>query len=217
MATTTFFKTPGTASCSEDPNNCYRSDTAGSCSQSCLGNTCEMVCYADIYYFTDPTDIDGNDWYAFVEVEDYSDGYGFDTSIAVDINTLNSLDVLSNINYGALSASSTTGAINASSTLQNTGNANIDVSLEGTDLEDGGSSSIPTDFQKYATSTFNYDVCPVTTCNNLSETLSQFEVDLVKPVSVAPVTDTLYWGIKVPFGAASSPHHGINTFYAVTE
>ena len=176
------------------------------------------MCYADFYYFAEPTDESGQDWVALMEVEDSSGGYDFaDTGTSSpNVNTLHALDVTHAINYGSLSASSTTGATNASSTIENLGNAAIDINLNGVDLSDGYSSTIPVIYQKYATSTFNYDSCP-TGCYNLSTTSVQLEVDLTKPTSLAPVTDAVYWGIRVPFGVSSAAHTGTNTFYAVDD
>jgi len=44
------------------------------------------------------------------------------------------------------------------------------------------------------------------------------EVDLAKPTTdTPPVTDDIYWGVEVPFGTASNPHNGINTFTAISD
>jgi hypothetical protein len=100
--------------------------------------------------------------------------------------------------------------------VQNLGNVPIDIELEGSDLTDGASSTIPTNTQKFATSTFTYTSC--VTCNTLSSTTPiDLEVDLNKPTSVTPVTDVVYWGIAIPFGTASRPHQGTNIFYAIGE
>ncbi len=218
-ATSTMYSTSVAGNCAANDNNCYIATNGSQCSYTgCLGNSCALVCYADFYYFAEPTDESGQDWVALMEVEDSSGGYDFaDTGTSSpNVNTLHALDVTHAINYGSLSASSTTGATNASSTIENLGNAAIDINLNGVDLSDGYSSTIPVIYQKYATSTFNYDSCP-TGCYNLSTTSVQLEVDLTKPTSLAPVTDAVYWGIRVPFGVSSAAHTGTNTFYAVDD
>jgi hypothetical protein len=134
------------------------------------------------------------------------------TSPGVDLLTLWGLSVTTGgINYGLVELDQDTGGFNATSTLRNTGNDNVDVNLEGTDLTNG-SSTIPVGNQKYATSTFTYASCVI--CAALSGTASTLEVDLIKPTSTTPIVDDLYWGIYVPTGVAGTTHYGQNTFYA---
>ena len=110
-----------------------------------------------------------------------------------------------------------TGSTNASTTIQNVGNEQIDIEIEGTDLTDGASSAIPAEQQIFATTTFTYSACA--TCVNVSSsTPTPVEVDLDKPTTtVNSVTDQVYWGIASPFGTAANPHSGVNTFYAVSD
>ena len=107
-----------------------------------------------------------------------------------------------------------TGSTNATTDIYNLGNESIDVDIAGTDMTDGAASIIPVSEQILATSTFTYSSCTV--CSTLSLVGSTIEVDLSKPVSSTPlVQDSIYWGIEIPFGTASSPHEGNNTFTAV--
>jgi hypothetical protein len=152
-----------------------------------------------------------------MEVEDSSGGYDFaDTGTSSpNVSTLHALDVTETIGYGALAVgASSTAATNASTTVNNLGNAAIDIDVEGTDLTDGLSSTIAVNYQKFATTTFNYSAC--VSCSTLSTTTTAFELDLNKPVIATPyVNDVVYWGIAVPFGVSSAAHTGTNTFYAV--
>ena len=126
--------------------------------------------------------------------------------------TLWALDLTTGeIDYGTLGVGQDTGGINATTSLQNTGNDNIDVELEGTNLTASGS-SIPVANQVFATSSFTYSGCVI--CTALSGAATPYEVDLVKPTDTAPVTDVLYWGIYVPVGTGGQTHFGENTFYA---
>lgn len=215
VATSTMFSTSVAANCSPDDNNCYVSTTDNQCSYTnCLGNSCDLVCYADFYYFAEPTDALGIDWVTFLEVEDEAGGYDFDTSLGTDVQTLRAINVTQSIDYGALAASSTSAANNASSTVENIGNTAVDIDVEGTDLYDGFSSTIPVSNQKLATSTFDYNAC--VTCTSLSTSSSLVDVDLSKPVTPSPyVTDTIYWGIAIPFGVSSAPHSGTVLFTPV--
>ncbi len=212
IATSTMYPTSVTANCTPDDNNCYVSNTTSQCSYTgCSGNSCDLVCYADFYYFAEPTDALGHDWVTFMEVEDAAGGYDFDTSLGIDVLTLRAIDVPALINYGALAASSTSATNNATSTIENLGNVAVDIDVEGTDLYDGYSSTIPVTNQKLATSTFDYTAC--VTCSVLSTSSVIVDVDLAKPTAPAPaVTDSIYWGIAVPFGVSSAPHTGTVLF-----
>ncbi len=216
LATSTMYTASSTANCTDDNNDCYIETTASTCSfTNCSGNSCTLSCYADVYYYADATDVDGgNFWYAFLEVEDTAGGSDFATSPGIDVFTLRALDVTNTIDYGALAPSSDTGTNNASTTIENLGNAAIDVQIVGNDLTDGYNSTIPVYEQIFATSTFDYSAC--VTCTTLSTSSINYEVDLAKPTNTTPpVTDEIFWGIAIPFGVASSPHTGSNIFYAI--
>ena len=217
-ATTTFYRSgaAGGALCTPNNNDCYIASGAQCAYTDCSGNTCELSCYADIFFHADPTDsgstYDGQEWFAFTEVEDFDNGYDFETSIGQLMNTLRAIDVNNAINYGALAVSSNTGAYNASTTVENQGNVEINLEVEGTDMADGVGAEIPADRQKFATSTFSYGSC--TTCLQLSSTTPvALDVELSKPITNSPaVEDAIYWGIEVPLGVNSAPHQGINVF-----
>ena len=216
-ASSTFYTTSSGAACIADDNNCYKTTTAGQCSFSaCAGNSCLLTCTADMQFHTDPTDINGEDWYAFLEVNDAAGGYDFSTSIPVDLLTLRAMDVNNAIGYGTVDLNSDTGAFNPSTTLINQGNEAIDIEIAGTDMTDGAVSIIDASNQKYATSTFTYSSCAV--CSLLSVVNNAVEVDLDKPTVATPaVEDHIFWGIHVPSGTNSAPHTGFNTFYVVSD
>jgi Domain of unknown function (DUF2341) len=222
-ATSTVYRSgaAGGAACTANNNDCYISSGSQCTFTSCSGNSCEVSCRADIYYHADATDIGssypGEEWYAFIEVEDSAAGYDFGTTLGVEMLSLRAIEVAGNINYGALEVSQDTGSTNASTTVDNQGNTEINVEVEGTNMSDGTGSQIPSTYQKFATSTFNYSGCGVS-CYVLSST-SPFELDLelAKPtVSAPPVSDSVYWGIAVPFGVKSTPHQGVNVFTPVS-
>jgi hypothetical protein len=216
-ATTTFYRSGVGAACTANNNNCYISTTANRCDYTdCSGNSCTIECYADIFFHADPTAsssvYEGEEWFAFMEVEDTSNGYDFDTTPAVDVNILRAIDVTNGIAYSSVAVLSDTGGNNASTSVHNQGNVEIDLEIDGTDMTDGASSVIPADQQKFATSTFTYSACTV--CTQLSSTTPfELDVDLTKPTTSAPpVADAIYWGIAVPYGVNSAPHQGVNVF-----
>ena len=215
-ATTTFYKTSVGAACTPDNNNCYIATS--SCSYvNCAGNSCSLICEAPFAYHTDPTDADGGEeWFAFMEVEDIGGATTFGTSFGLDVLTLRALDVQNALAYGTVDINENTGSFNPSVSLLNLGNEPLDVQVAGTDMTDGVTSVIPAAQQRYSTSTFDYDAC--IGCTTLAVTGADLEVDLDKPLVSSPaVTDEIYWGIEVPFGTASAPHTGINFFMAITD
>ena len=218
FATSTIYRSGvlGGAACAPDNNDCYVS----SCEfVSCSGSSCEVQCRADIFFHADPTDADafeGQEWLAFVEVEDQSEGYDFGSAPGVELSTLRAIDVVGAIDYGALEVNANTGSFNASTSIFNFGNVEADIEITGTDLSDGASSIIPAEQQKFATTTFNYSGC--VGCALLSDSAPvELDIDLSKPaVDTPPVTDEVYWGIEIPFGVNSVPHQGINVFTPIS-
>lgn len=216
-ATTTFYRTSVGAACTPDNNNCYVASSTACSFTDCSGNSCVLSCTADFQFHADPTDSDGGEfWYAFVEVEDQSKAMDYGTSVAVDVLTIRALDVENTIAYGTVDINENTGTYNPNVKLLNIGNEAIDVEIAGTDMTDGGVSVIPASKQLFATSTFDYTSC--VSCNSLGAVGVAIDVDLAKPnAENPPVTDDIYWGIEVPFGTASHPHSGINTFTAIAD
>ncbi len=216
-ATTTFYKTSVGAACTPDNNNCYIASSTDCSFTNCSGSSCTLSCSADFQFHTDPTDFDGGEeWFAFMEVEDVAGGVDFGTSMGVELLTLRALEVLNAIGYGTVDINENTGTFNPNVTLNNLGNEPIDVQVAGTDMTDGFTSVIPAAQQLFATSTFDYAAC--VSCNSLSVTPVAVEVDLSKPTTDSPpVSDDIYWGIEVPFGTASNAHTGINTFTAIAD
>ncbi|MBY0310038.1 DUF2341 domain-containing protein [Patescibacteria group bacterium] len=219
-ATATFYRTSVGASCTADNNSCYRVSTeSGGCSfTSCSGSSCVLQCTAHFFFHTDPTDFgafDGQEWFAFLEAEDLSAGYGFTSSPGVEVGTMRAISVNSLINYGALEPTTNTGSTNPTTTVTNLGNVALDVEVEGTDLTDGLSSIIPANQQKFSTSSFSYSGC--VSCGQLSSsTAVEAGLNLTKPANVTPpVVADVYWGIAVPFGINSAPHSGTNLFTPV--
>jgi hypothetical protein len=216
-ATATVYRSAVGHSCTADNNNCYQVASTSCTFSSCSGNSCDVSCVANIYFFADPTDAgtySAQDWRADLQITDESGGADTQSTIGSELLTMRALEVNSSIGYGSLAVTENTGANDATTTVENIGNDAIDVSLSGTDLSDNASSVIPVATQKYATSTFTYSSCIF--CTLLSTTSSDYEVDLSKPTTTTPVlSDDVYWGISIPYGASAAAHSGVNTFMAI--
>ena len=217
-ASSTVYRSGLGATCTANDNNCYQLSSLECPLTDCAGTSCTITCTANIQYFAEPTDagsdFEGQHWEAEVFVVDTTNNEATTTSMGVDLNTLWGLSMVTgDIEYGSLGLAEDTGNKNATSTLENTGNDDVDIDIEGTDMTGGVASAIPVANQKFSTSTFTYSSCVI--CSALSGTANTFEVDLPKPTSTTPVTDDLYWGLYVPSGTEGVVHFGRNTFYAI--
>jgi hypothetical protein len=215
-ASSTFYRSgvAGARYCTADQNDCYQISTSTCALTLCSGNSCTLSCTANMQYFADPTDAGSTYasqiWDAFVDIWD-SSGTHTTASSTQDVYTLRGLSVPSSINYGSVTVGADTGSSNASTSVNNTGNALLNLLLSGTDLTNG-SSTIAVSYQKYATTTFTYTSCVF--CNSLSSSTQSFNLNVSKPTSTSPFYRDILWGISVPNGTAASTHNGVNTFLA---
>ena len=215
-ATTTMYRSGVTDACTSDTNNCYIAGPTSCSFTNCSGDSCDIICSADFYYHADPTDIGtyaGETWRALLAIRDQAGFVATATAPSIDLVTLRALEADSLINYGTLEVSQNTGAYNATTTFTNIGNDSIDVLIEGTNLSDGLSSTIPVTEQIFATTTFTYSAC--TYCTQLTASSTSYELDLTKPATTTPgIADEVFWGIEIPFGVSANAHTGSNIFYA---
>lgn len=214
-ATATIYRSGVGSGCSVDGNNCYAVASTSCTKSSCSGNNCNFSCTAAIQYFAQPTDsgtYSAETWQASVTVRDTAGATGVSTTASgVELNTLLALNVTGSIGYGSLAASSTTGAVNQTTTVTNTGNTTIDVNLSGTDMA-FGENIISVGNQKYATSSFTYSSCTI--CTLLTSSPVQYILNILKPTTTTAVTKDVLWGLSVGFKPAGT-YSGTNTFEAV--
>lgn len=218
FATGTIYRSGIGAGCGANDNNCYRIASSSCSFSNCSGNSCDVTCTAPIQFFADPTDagaFSAENWQAHVTATDDAGASGASsTSSGVELNTLLALNVTNAVNYGGLDPGDDTGGSNQTTVVTVTGNAAIDVNLSGTNMTSGGN-SISVGNQLYATSTFTYSSCTV--CTALTTSPSAYEIDLAKPTSTTPVTDSVFWGLSVPSGSRAGTYGGTNTFDAATD
>ncbi|MEX0931679.1 MAG: DUF2341 domain-containing protein [Candidatus Paceibacterota bacterium] len=213
-ATSSIYRTGVGATCTPDDNSCYQVASTSCSFVNCSGNSCDVICSADIAFFADPTDggvFEAEEWEAEITVVDQGEIRDTGITMGVEMGTLRALTVENEIDYGTLEVASNTGDANATSTVINKGNDTIDVNLYGTDLV-GGASTISVNNQKFATSTFSYSACTI--CPFLDSSPVPAGIDLSKPTTTVPVMTEIYWGLNVPIGTAGVPHFGQTTFEA---
>src|SRR3989344_1554081 len=202
--------------CSPDDLNCYQNI---SCTATTTGNTCgasdttvEYDCGFKLWYMARPTDT--GDWASSIwsvsatATDDAAlTGTATNTGQNVDINSLSALDISpTTVSYGTLAPGANSGSTNATTTVTNTGNANIDPRLSGTAMS-SADDSILVGQQEYSADTFIWGVGTALTS---SATL----LDITLPVPTATttaITDTISWGLGVPSGKRSGSYTGTNT------
>ena len=216
-ATSTLYRSGVGSSCVASSSNCYQVASSSCALSGCSGNSCNVSCVANVYFFADATDIgtySAQDWRADLLISDRENGHDTQSTIGVETMTLRALDVSSPIGYTAVAVTQDTGPVDATTTVSNIGNDHIDVSISGTDLADASASIIPVTTQKYATSTFTYSSCVF--CSVLSTSSASYDVNLSKATtSVSLPSTNVYWGISIPYGATAMPHSGVTTFMAI--
>lgn len=198
-----------------DGNTCYPVVT---CTEVTSGNTCtggadtsaDYECVVDIQYYADATTAGSafaaENWIGNVTV---GDGTGTTSaSSTIEINTLLALDVSpALLDYGSVPAGTDTAAVNQTTTVENTGNVDMDPELSGLDMLDGAN-SIAVGQQEYDPAAFTYGAGAA-----LSGTPTGINLTLPAPTGAA-VTDDLLWGIGVPGGTANGTYTGTSTFTA---
>jgi hypothetical protein len=222
-ATSSIYLSTKGAGCTASSTNCYQISTSSCALSNCAGNSCSMMCRADIYYFAQATDASSTqtsaNWLATMAVTDAEGLKDTETSIGQELDTLYGLEVSQgNIPFATSTPNSDTGATVATTTVLNTGNSPISVDLTGTNLQDNTLSySINVNQIKVASSTFQYGSCSL--CQVLqgaSGPSTKVNVNIPQPVSTSttPSTD-LYWGIAIPNGTYATTYSGTASFTAV--
>lgn len=228
-----------------DPNNCYTSGLPSSVwnvqctasSTTCSGAidpTITIECTFPLWFIADPTNGTVADtyyhnevWTAAVSVEDddaASSPFIMAATSTTEVTSLLAINLLdTTIPYSALEPGNDTGTLNASTTVESTGNTGLDEELSGTDMCPGYSpstpcspsatSTIPADRQEYASSQVAYG-----SGTDLSSTTPAIlDINILKTVSTSTLQfkDT-FWGIAVPASITyAGSYEGQNTFTAV--
>jgi hypothetical protein len=199
--------------CSENSNNCYFSSSCAT--SSCQGNSCNVSCNFNVWFNADPTDYntpwEQEHWVGLLSVTDHQGNSAFATNTQeqVEVRSLLAISTDPALSYGSLAPGQKTDPLSTSTTVYNTGNCSIDLSLYGQDMV-AGSSSIPVFKQKFATSSINYDLA-----NPLSYSSSTLDANISKNTSTSSLSNVqIWWGIEIPTPLPSYLYQGINYFEA---
>ena len=215
--TSTAFRSGVSATCavpSPTTNNlnCYLYVTRAT--STCSVNSVNATDTVQIYYFAQATDASSSfasdNWTAYALAVDAANATGSATSSAVELNTMVAINVTtSSINYGNITASSTTGSVNQTTTISNAGNSSTTLRLSANSTLTSGANSIATSSQRYSTSSFAF-AGTSTALTATAVTVGGFL--LTAPTSTTNVAQTTFWGLTVPAGTATGTYNGVNLF-----
>jgi hypothetical protein len=218
--TTTLYRAGVGASCAANNLNCYIVGPASTVNDCSGGTVAHATATVNVYYFAQSTGVasssfPSDNWLANVQAIDGTDNTtGSANSSAVNVGVLLAINVTtSSINYGTITASSTSGSANQTTTVQNAGNSSTTLQLSGTALAKG-TNTIATSSQHYATSSFTYGTGD-TALSDTATTISGFL--LAVPTSTVSVQSNIFWGIGVPAGSPTGTYNGVNLFTAVQQ
>jgi len=196
--------------------NCYVA-TAFTASSTCSSNAVNTTTTFPVYYFAQATDASSSfasqNWLATVIFKDSSNATGSaDAASGQELLTLNAINVTTaSIGYGTIIASSTTGATNQTTTVQNAGNSSTTLQISGTALT-SGAHSLATSSQHFSSTTFTFGGSEQT----LSDVAAGVSGFLLKsPTSTTAVQAPVYWGIQVSPGSVTGTYTATTTFTAV--
>lgn len=215
IATSTVYRTgvSGGYNCTADDNNCYQIGSDKCVFGTPSGNNWSVVCTFDMWYIAESSA--ANEWVAFLTVMDTGGLYKSSSATGVNVNQLLALNITSSISYGTVNAGSNTGQTNATTTITNTGNMNMDPQLAGQAMCLGGNCAngrIAVGSQKYSNAPFNYGGAGTA----LSGVPTSLNLALNKPTSTTtPVTADISWGLGVS-GAPIGSYTGTNSSTAAT-
>jgi hypothetical protein len=227
-----------------NPNNCYPNAIGTTtwsfvCTQD--GGACPntstisaaWTCTFPLWYLADPTDgttatntqYFSQGWISTVRATDNNGATSSLVEAATSTELVRFLAMTldtSIINYGSLSAGSTTDPLVATSSVTDLGNIGLDHNISGTSMcttfptpgcnDASTTSTIPANQQRYATTAVAFgSAIPMSTSSLL------FSIHIPKPtVTSTPTASTTFWGINIPSAIQlAGNYYGQNTVIGV--
>jgi hypothetical protein len=186
-----------TSTCSSDNSDCYTDIACATSSCSGTDTQCIATCSTDVWYYANPSS-----WKWQIKATDAASASSTGTSATTTIANLIAINVSeATINYGSLSIGET--SAQATTTVENTGNTNLDVDTYGTNMT-CTSGSIAVGQQKFNTEGAE------TALTGVAQTI---DLNVSKRITTPP-TGSIYWKLYVPSGGAKGDCSGTNTFEA---
>ena len=196
-----FYRTgvSGAQACSVDNLNCYQVNQAqGACAIiGCTGTetTVSYQCVVQVKHYADATDTGAyinETWRAYAQIIDQNQLSG-NNSIATEINSLSSLDIVGGVDFGSLNLG-TTSTVSLPLVLANRGNTTIDLRLSGTGLTCANGGVIPVEKQRYDLSSDTaYE-----SMFSVSSSLDTINLNLDKQTSGTTSSKNLYFRLAMP-------------------
>ncbi len=211
--------------CATDDDNCYQMAStsceiiAGSCTDWADASA-NYTCSTTIAFHAQPTDPSSNEpttvWWGGAAAWDEATSSASTATTGVDVLTNTALEVTEpEIPYGSVASNDDTGAVNATTTVENYGNSPIDAQIDGIDMWRSGGGDIEVYYQKYGLNPFTY---PSATYTLTSTTTPAIDIVAPKPTtSTLDVEDEVYWGIGIPVGKLSGEYYGTNTIAVIID
>lgn len=195
--------------------SCYLA-TAFTASSTCTNGSTNTTTTFAVYYFANATDSSSSystqNWIATVVFRDANFDTGSSDSSGQELLTLTALNVTtSSINYGSLSASSTSGAVNQVTTSTNAGNSSTSLQLSTFATLFGPAALASNTTQTYGTSTFTFQGTSAFLTLTATNVTGFF---LTTPTTTTNVAQPVYWGITIPAGTPTGTYNGVNLFTA---
>ena len=203
--------------CAPNDSVCYQINPTSCSKTGCTGDddpTAAYICSTTLEYFAVPTDDSENnpwsiyDWVSYISIYDGS-SYVATTSPGVELNTTIALTVNEGtIDFGSdLLVGENSGADNATTTIVNLGNSPIDTTLSGTDMNGNPSGTITANNIEWDMSNFSWS-----SGTDLTTFGEDINIITPNPINSTEISDQLFWGIGIPFGADASLYNGQNDF-----
>ncbi len=172
------------------------------------GNTVDVECTFAVQFYADP-----GEWNCTINAtDDLGWGLGWDNTT---VNTLTALSVPASLSFGSLGLGDT--SADTALTVTNTGNEQIDVSLDGFGGGDGDGYAMTCDTGAIDVANLRYDLSSgtdygsMTSLTDAAVTLSSFDL-----ADGAASTDDIYWKLQLPSSGVAGACSGTVNVNAVS-
>ena len=202
----------------------FAAATGTGATNGCSGSADTDLAYEfqfPIKYFSPPTDTGStyasNSWTSEVTVTDYNSATA-STSDTIEINSLAALDITeSSISYGSLALGGTSAtSTSALTTIKNTGNKQIDLSVTGATLTCDKNGTIAPNQIKYDSISAPAYASMRDTLTGSASTTSSFDL-AAQTTTSSSSSKPVYWAIQIPSNNVSGSCSAAVTISAVGE